>query len=247
MREERLWSLMAACDAIVSLRSPTMGETSGLGDPRAVARQAARRLATSAGSPSCPTTSAIKVPVDEHEVEALAAALERLAADPAAREAMGARRPRARRARARPAARRRPVRRRARAGRGRRGRPRRDAARGRRGRRRRRASAPTTRPPRELAARLRRGRAWRLRRRSPARARDRASSLARAIPVWAWLAGIVVLSTGIRYAFTRQIVAPWIMVDELIYSELAKSFAAARPLPRPRPRRPAPTATSTRS
>ena len=27
--EERLWSLMAACDVIVSLRSPTMGETSG--------------------------------------------------------------------------------------------------------------------------------------------------------------------------------------------------------------------------
>ena len=27
--EDELWSLMAACDAIVSLRSPTMGETSG--------------------------------------------------------------------------------------------------------------------------------------------------------------------------------------------------------------------------
>src|SRR5207253_2611754 len=39
-------------------------------------------------------------------------------------------------------------------------------------------------------------------------------------------AGLVVLSTGIRYAFTRHAVAPWIMVDELIYSELAKSFAA---------------------
>jgi dolichyl-phosphate-mannose-protein mannosyltransferase len=61
---------------------------------------------------------------------------------------------------------------------------------------------------------------------APVRARDRASALARAIPVWAWLTGIVVLSTGIRYALTRQAVAPWIMVDELIYSELAKSFAA---------------------
>ncbi len=61
----------------------------------------------------------------------------------------------------------------------------------------------------------------------PTRALDRASTLARAIPVWAWLTGIVVLSAGIRYAFTRQIVAPWIMVDELIYSELAKSFAAS--------------------
>ena len=29
MPEERLWSLMAACDVLVNLRSPTMGETSG--------------------------------------------------------------------------------------------------------------------------------------------------------------------------------------------------------------------------
>jgi hypothetical protein len=58
------------------------------------------------------------------------------------------------------------------------------------------------------------------------RTRDRLSSLARAVPVWAWLTGIVVCSTGIRYALTREAVAPWIMVDELIYSELAKSFAA---------------------
>ena len=42
--EERMWSLMAACDVLVNLRYPTMGETSGLGDPRALARQAARRL-----------------------------------------------------------------------------------------------------------------------------------------------------------------------------------------------------------
>ena len=61
---------------------------------------------------------------------------------------------------------------------------------------------------------------------APGGARERAWSLARAVPVWAWLVGLVVLSTGIRYAFTRQTVAPWIFVDELIYSELAKSFAA---------------------
>jgi hypothetical protein len=57
-------------------------------------------------------------------------------------------------------------------------------------------------------------------------ARERAWSLARAVPVWAWLVGLVALSTAIRYVFARQTVAPWIMVDELIYSELAKSFAA---------------------
>jgi hypothetical protein len=61
---------------------------------------------------------------------------------------------------------------------------------------------------------------------APAGARERAWSLARAVPVWAWLVGLVALSTAIRYVFTRQTVAPWIFVDELIYSELAKSFAA---------------------
>jgi hypothetical protein len=61
---------------------------------------------------------------------------------------------------------------------------------------------------------------------APGGARERAWSLARSVPVWAWLVGLVALSTGVRYVLTRQTVAPWIMVDELIYSELAKSFAA---------------------
>jgi len=46
------------------------------------------------------------------------------------------------------------------------------------------------------------------------------------VPAWVWLAGIVVLSAAFRIALARRMVAPWIMVDELIYSELAKSFAA---------------------
>ena len=41
-----------------------------------------------------------------------------------------------------------------------------------------------------------------------------------------WLTGIVLLSVGVRIALARRMVAPWIMVDELVYSELAKSFAA---------------------
>jgi hypothetical protein len=45
------------------------------------------------------------------------------------------------------------------------------------------------------------------------------------VAMWVWVAGLVVVSAGIRYALARRIVAPWIMVDELIYSELAKSFA----------------------
>jgi hypothetical protein len=47
----------------------------------------------------------------------------------------------------------------------------------------------------------------------------------RAIPAWAWLAGLVAVSTLVRFALARHSPAPWIMVDELIYSELAKSFA----------------------
>ena len=42
--EERLWSLMAACDVLVNLRSPTMGETSGAVIRGLVARQADARL-----------------------------------------------------------------------------------------------------------------------------------------------------------------------------------------------------------
>jgi len=59
-----------------------------------------------------------------------------------------------------------------------------------------------------------------------ARAREGSVALARAVPVWAWLTAIVVLSAAIRFALARRVVAPWIMVDEIIYSELAKSFAA---------------------
>ena len=87
LEEERLMSLMAACDAVVLLRAPTMGETSG---------SAIRTL--SLGKPlvvsdlgwfgELPDDVAIKVPVGEGEETALAAALERLA-DPATAARMG--------------------------------------------------------------------------------------------------------------------------------------------------------------
>src|SRR5262245_6622817 len=87
--EDELWSLMAACDAIVSLRSPTMGETSG---------SAIRAL--SLGKPlvvsdvgwfsELPHDAVVKVPVDEREEDTLLAALEALA-DPDVRAAMGVR------------------------------------------------------------------------------------------------------------------------------------------------------------
>jgi hypothetical protein len=44
--------------------------------------------------------------------------------------------------------------------------------------------------------------------------------------VWAVLGGIVIVSAAVRIWLGRQMPAPWIFVDELIYSELAKSFAA---------------------
>ena len=55
--------------------------------------------------------------------------------------------------------------------------------------------------------------------------RTRTVELVRAVPMWAWVGGLVVVSAGIRYALARRIVAPWIMVDELVYSELAERLA----------------------
>jgi hypothetical protein len=52
-----------------------------------------------------------------------------------------------------------------------------------------------------------------------------ASGALRRVPAWAWLAGLVLASTLVRYLLARRVVAPWIMVDEIVYSELAKSFA----------------------
>ena len=46
-----------------------------------------------------------------------------------------------------------------------------------------------------------------------------------AVPAWAWLLIIVTVSFLLRAWLARGMLAPFIMVDELIYSELAKSFA----------------------
>ena len=80
---------MAACDVCVSLRSPTMGETSG-----SVIRQ------LSLGKPvivsdvgwfaELPGEVALKVPVDSDETETLYAALELLVRDESARASMSA-------------------------------------------------------------------------------------------------------------------------------------------------------------
>jgi len=86
--ERRLWELMAGVDVCVSLRHPTMGETSGI---------AIRSL--SLGKPlvvsdvgwfsELPDDVALKVPVDDGEVETLSAALELLVTREDARRELG--------------------------------------------------------------------------------------------------------------------------------------------------------------
>jgi glycosyltransferase involved in cell wall biosynthesis len=89
LEEHDLWQLLTDCDVCVSLRWPTMGETSGM---------AIRAL--SVGKPlvasdvgwfrELPDAVAAKVPVDEFEVETLAAVLELLADDDGLRARIGA-------------------------------------------------------------------------------------------------------------------------------------------------------------
>jgi hypothetical protein len=51
-------------------------------------------------------------------------------------------------------------------------------------------------------------------------------SRAPVLPVWAWPALLVGVSAAVQLVLARRVVAPWIMIDELVYSELAKSLAA---------------------
>jgi glycosyltransferase involved in cell wall biosynthesis len=87
--EERLWSLMAECDVIVSLRSPTMGETSGT-VVRALSTGRPLVVSDVGWFSELPDDVAVKVPPDQHEVDTLAAELERLLGDGEARAAMSA-------------------------------------------------------------------------------------------------------------------------------------------------------------
>jgi glycosyltransferase involved in cell wall biosynthesis len=86
--EARLWALIGECDVCVSLRGPTMGETSAmalqvlaLGKPLVVSDVG--------WFSELPGSVAVKVPVGEGEVELLAAALELLADDAALRGRLG--------------------------------------------------------------------------------------------------------------------------------------------------------------
>jgi glycosyltransferase involved in cell wall biosynthesis len=73
--EQRLTSLMAACDVLVNLRSPTMGETSG-SVIRALSLGKALIVSDVGWFSELPDSAVLKVPVDEFEVPTIAAALE---------------------------------------------------------------------------------------------------------------------------------------------------------------------------
>ncbi len=79
---------MAAADVHVNLRSPTMGETSGTAI-RALTLGKPLVVSDVGWFAELPDDVALKVPVDAHEVDTLAAALELLAERPDVRERMG--------------------------------------------------------------------------------------------------------------------------------------------------------------
>jgi len=73
--EDRLWSLMAACDVLVNLRSPTMGETSGT-VIRGLGLGKAMLVSDVGWFSELPDGVALRIPVDEYEVPTIAGALE---------------------------------------------------------------------------------------------------------------------------------------------------------------------------
>ena len=76
--EERLWARMAGVDAVVSLRSPTMGETSGTAI-RALTLGKPLVVSDVGWFAELPDDVAVKVAPDEHEVARLAEAFEHVA------------------------------------------------------------------------------------------------------------------------------------------------------------------------
>jgi glycosyltransferase involved in cell wall biosynthesis len=222
VEESRLWSLLAACDACVLLRAPTMGETSG---------SAIRTL--SLGKPlvvsdlgwfaELPDDVALKVPVGgDAEIAGIVAALEQLS-DPATVARMGAAaaayvgREHAlqlvaeRYAAALEEA----------AGGG--------AVEAKVLRRVSEAAAEVGVAPELLAPQLESvGLASpdALRPQPASTAPGRSARFLRALPMWGWLGALYVLSVTVQLALGLRVPSPWIMVDELVYSDMARSFAS---------------------
>jgi glycosyltransferase involved in cell wall biosynthesis len=69
-----MWSLMAACDVLVNLRYPTMGETSG-SVIRALSLGKPLLVSDVGWFSELPDDAVLKVPVDEFEVRVIEAAL----------------------------------------------------------------------------------------------------------------------------------------------------------------------------
>jgi glycosyltransferase involved in cell wall biosynthesis len=221
VEEERLWRLMAACDAIALLRAPTMGETSGsairalsLGKPLVVSDVGwFAELSDEVAS---------KVPVGgEEEAAALAAALERLA-DPRIAGKMGAA------ARAYVAAEHdlgRVAERYAAALESAAG----DAlVRERVLREVADAAAAVGLDPEPLAPELERAGVVSADGRVPSghvRMSDTRTWPFRTVPAWAWLGGLYAVAAAALLALGLRLSSPWIMVDELVYSSMARSFA----------------------
>jgi glycosyltransferase involved in cell wall biosynthesis len=86
--EDRLWSLVERVDALVSLRSPTMGETSAM-VVRALTLGKPAIVSDVGWFAELPDGVALKVLPDEREVDRLVASMETLV-QPGVREAMGA-------------------------------------------------------------------------------------------------------------------------------------------------------------
>jgi glycosyltransferase involved in cell wall biosynthesis len=216
VEEERLWALMSACDACVLLRSPTMGETSG---------SAIRTL--SLGKPlvvsdvgwfaELPDDVALKVPAGDGEVEALVAAFDRLA-EPGVAERMGeAARTYVRtehdldRVAEEYVAALEQV-----AGSG--------AVEAKILRSVAEAAADTGADPARIAPELAAlGLAGS---NGHVPVSDTRTGPLRTLPLWAWLGGVYAVAVTVQLALGLRVVSPWIMVDELVYSDMARSFAS---------------------
>lgn len=222
VEEARLWSLLAACDACVLLRAPTMGETSG---------SAIRTL--SLGKPlvvsdlgwfaELPDDVAFKVPVGgDDEIRAIVAALERLA-DPAVAGRMGA------------------------AARAYVGRENElghvaelyaaalEAAAGGRAVEAKvmqavaEAAGDVGVEPEVLAPALQQAALVSPDGRGPGSPVPRPGwgpTLLRTWPAWIWLGSLYAVSVAVQLALGLRVSSPWIMVDELVYSDMARSFAS---------------------
>jgi glycosyltransferase involved in cell wall biosynthesis len=216
VEEERLWSLMAACDAVVLLRSPTMGETSGsairsltLGKPLLV-----NDLGWFA---ELPDDVALKVPAGGNdEVDRLVGALRTLSG-PGVAERMGA-------ASAQYVASAHDLDgvadqytaalEQAAGG---------SAVDAKIGRAVAAAAADAGLPAEALAPELAGLGLLSSNGHTPLPAAERGPL--RTLPWWLWLAALYFAAAAVQLALGARLVSPWIMVDELVYSDMARSLA----------------------